>query len=100
MGKLPIFARMIKRQLMDLIATLRRGYPAITITGPRQSGKTTLAQQVCGAELPYVNFESPLERIDFAADPNGFFRRFPNGGILDEVQLVPDLLSYLQVKID
>jgi hypothetical protein len=89
-----------KRQLTDHIATLRRGYPAIAITGPRQSGKTTLAQQACGAEFPYVNFESPLERVAFTADPNGFFQRYPNGGILDEVQLVPDLLSYLQVKID
>jgi predicted AAA+ superfamily ATPase len=97
---LSIIARMIRRQLIDQIGILRKGYPAIAITGPRQSGKTTLAQLSCGAELPYVNFESPLERVDFAADPTGFFRRFPHGGILDEVQHVPDLLSFLQVRID
>ena len=90
---------MITRTLQHLVPQLRKGYPAIAITGPRQSGKTTLARAAC-PELPYVNFESPLERVDFEADPIGFLARFPNGGIFDEVQHVPNLLSYLQVRID
>ena len=90
---------MIPRVLLSLLPELRKGYPAVAITGPRQSGKTTLAKQAC-SDLPYINFESPLERVEFNADPQGFFRRFALGGILDEVQHVPDLLSYLQVQID
>lgn len=90
---------MLGRQLQALVAELRKGYPAVAITGPRQSGKTTLAKLAC-SDLPYVNFESPLERADFDADPLGFLERFPDGGIFDEVQHVPDLLSYLQVRID
>ena len=90
---------MIPRGLQSEVAKLRKGYPAIAITGPRQSGKTTLAQLSC-PDLPYVNFESPLERADFDADPLGFLDRFPDGGIFDEAQHVPDLLSYLQVRID
>ncbi|TVR47750.1 MAG: ATP-binding protein [Planctomycetota bacterium] len=85
--------------MQELVPQLRKGYPAIAITGPRQSGKTTLARAAC-PDLPYVNFESPLERADFEADPLGFLNRFPEGGIFDEVQHVPDLLSYLQVRID
>lgn len=90
---------MVPRLLARQVAQLRKGYPAIAITGPRQSGKTTLARLAC-PELPYVNFESPLERADFDADPLGFLDRFPNGGVFDEIQHVPQLLPYLQVRID
>ncbi len=90
---------MISRQLQVEVRKLRESYPAIAITGPRQSGKTTLARTSC-PDLPYVNFESPLERADFVADPLGFLQRFSEGGIFDEIQHVPELLSYLQVRID
>lgn len=90
---------MLPRQLRKCVPALRKGYPAIAITGPRQSGKTTFAREEF-ADLPYVNFESPLEREAFARDPLGFLARFPDGAVLDEVQNVPDLLSYLQVRID
>lgn len=90
---------MIRRRLIDVVPRLRKGYPAIAVTGPRQSGKTTLAKLAC-PDLPYVNFESPLERAEFARDPIGVLARFPRGAIFDEVQNVPDLLSYLQVRID
>lgn len=90
---------MILRRLQVQIDALRRGYPAVAITGPRQSGKTTLAKMAC-PDLPYVNFESPLERADFEVDPQGFLDRFPDGAVFDEVQHVPELLSFLQVRID
>lgn len=90
---------MITRFISARVPALRSGNQAIAITGPRQSGKTTLAKQV-GHDLPYINFESPLARAEFTADPLGFFARFSNGAILDEVQNIPDLLSYLQVQID
>ncbi len=89
----------IERHLSRVIGPLRRGYPAIAITGPRQSGKTTLARMAC-TDLPYVNLESPAERELFRTDPVGFLAGFPNGAILDEVQNVPEASSYLQVRID
>ncbi len=85
--------------LRHVVARLHSGYPAIAVYGPRQSGKTTLCRQSCPA-LAYVNLESPIERAAFADDPAGFLSRFPKGAILDEVQNVPEIFSYLQVHID
>ena len=69
------------------------------MTGPRQSGKTTL----CRAAFPhldYINLEAPDQREFAESDPRGFLARFGEGAILDEIQRVPDLLSYLQVLAD
>jgi hypothetical protein len=74
-------------------------YPAITVTGPRQSGKTTLARMAF-PDRPYVSLETPSEREFAGDDPLGFLARFPDGAILDEVQRAPDLLSYLQGLVD
>lgn len=73
--------------------------PALTLTGPRQSGKTTLCRAVFPRH-PYVTLEAPDERAFAADDPRSFLARFPEGAILDEVQRAPDLLSYLQGIID
>jgi predicted AAA+ superfamily ATPase len=91
--------KLIPRKLSGLAPSLRRGYPAIAITGPRQSGKTTFARAVF-ADLPYANLESPTERADLETDPVGFLDRFPDGAVLDEVHQVPDAFSHLQVRID
>jgi uncharacterized protein len=90
---------MIRRILEPVLADMHQGYPAVAVFGPRQSGKTTLCRRAC-AGLGYVNLESPMERAAFADDPVGFLSRFKAGAVLDEVQNVPDLLSYLQVRID
>jgi len=71
----------------------------VTITGPRQSGKTTLAKKVF-ADKPYYSLEDPDVRRMALEDPRGFLARLPDGGVLDEVQRVPELLSYLQSHID
>lgn len=90
---------MIPRTSKTLLHELARGYPAIAITGPRQSGKTTLARAAFG-DRPYVSLENPDE-IDFAtSDPKGFLARFGEGAIFDEVQRCPRLFSYLQQMID
>ena len=89
----------LQRELTRAIRHLASGYPALAVSGPRQSGKTTLVQAAFPDHL-YVNFESPVERADFGADPVGFLDRYPDGAILDEVQLVPEVLSHLQVRID
>jgi len=74
-------------------------YPVATLTGPRQSGKTTLCRMLF-PDKPYLNLEA-LDVREFAlSDPRGFLAEIPDGAILDEVQRVPDLFSYLQVEVD
>jgi predicted AAA+ superfamily ATPase len=87
-----------------LAATLNQAaeaFPAVLVTGPRQSGKTTFLRHELGADYRYVSFDDPLER-DFArTDPNGFLAAFDDKpALLDEVQYVPELLSYIKLRID
>lgn len=90
---------MIPRQLIERASELLQKYPLISITGPRQSGKTTLAKLLL-PDFQYVTLEN-LAMRDFARrDPKGFLDTYQNGVILDEVQYVPDLFSYLQVVTD
>ena len=71
-----------------LLAERARQYPAITITGPRQAGKTTLARE-CFARLPYFNLERPDLREAALNDPRGLLERAPDGAIFDEVKARP-----------
>jgi len=71
----------------------------VAITGPHQSGKTTLSRATF-PEKPYVSLENPEQREFAEGDPKGFLERYPDGAILDEVQRCPDLLSYLQGRVD
>lgn len=90
---------MIQRRAHATVLQLARVFPFVTITGPRQSGKTTLSR-VAFPEKPYVSLEDPDTR-DFAdSDPRGFLARYPDGAILDEVQRCPQLFSYLQTISD
>lgn len=90
---------MIPRSAQGTLERLRRAFRVLVIIGPRQSGKTTLSRAVF-PEKPYVSIEASNERIFAATDPKGFLARFPDGAILDEVQHVPDLLSYIQTLVD
>ncbi|MHB1359296.1 MAG: ATP-binding protein [Rhodocyclaceae bacterium] len=90
---------MIPRTLSPILVQLATQYPVVTVTGPRQSGKTTLCRS-CFPDKPYVNLESPDIREYANTDPRGFLGSYPDGAILDEIQRVPDLLSYLQPIID
>lgn len=90
---------MIRRKAEKLVGTLLRGFPIVTITGPRQSGKTTLAKAIM-ADKPYISLEDPDMRAMATDDPRGFLSRLPDGAVLDEVQRVPDLFSYLQSFVD
>ena len=90
---------MIERTLTPVLKSLAAQYPVVTITGPRQSGKTTL----CRAAFPdkfYVNLESPDTRQFALEDPRSFLAQFPDGAILDEIQRAPHLLSYIQPIVD
>lgn len=90
---------MIDRDIQTELTKSRKEYPVVCVTGPRQSGKTTLARAAF-PELPYVSFEEPVTRDVFAEDPKGFLSRYTDGAVFDEVQHVPELFSYLQVMVD
>lgn len=90
---------MIKRQLQTHLQGVFKKYPIVTLTGPRQSGKTTLCKATF-TDLPYVNLETLDQRQYAIEDPRGFLAQFPNGAILDEFQKTPDLPSYLQEIVD
>jgi len=74
-------------------------FPAVAVTGPRQSGKSTLLQTAF-PELPYVSFDDPEEVRAAGMDPRGYLSRFPERVILDEAQRAPELFSYLKIAID
>ena len=74
-------------------------YPAVTILGPRQSGKTTLAKSAF-PKHKYLSLEYPAVRHQAQLDPRGFLEGASDGAVLDEIQRVPELLSYLQGMID
>lgn len=90
---------MLKRTLQTTLTQLASQYPVVTITGPRQSGKTTLCRTAF-QDKPYVNLEQPDVRAFALTDPLGFLARYPDGAILDEIQRTPDLLSYIQPIVD
>ncbi len=90
---------LITRTLQARLLSLARKYPVLTVTGPRQSGKTTLCRMAFPTK-PYLSFESPDLRAYAQDDPRGLLREYAGGAILDEVQRVPELLSYLQTEVD
>ncbi len=90
---------MIPRTAHDTLMRLARGFPVIAVTGPRQSGKTTLARAAFPGKS-YLSLEDPDTRLLAESDPRGLLSRFPDGVILDEAQRVPDLFAYLQTFVD
>lgn len=90
---------MIRRDLLAVLKVRAAQFKAVLLTGPRQSGKTTLARAAFPQKL-YVSLENPDERMAAASDPRSFLARFPQGAVLDEAQRVPDLFAYLQQILD
>ena len=90
---------MIFRDAAPTAQRLAQGFPVLVFTGPRQSGKTTLARALFG-DKPYVSLENPDEREFAQTDPKRFLARFAHGAVLDEVQRCPQLLSWLQGLVD
>ena len=90
---------MISRDLAPRLTTAAQTWPSITLTGPRQSGKTTLCRELFSRHR-YESLEAPDVREFATEDPRSFLAGLPGGAVLDEIQRVPDLLSYLQGIID
>jgi len=87
--------RILKTKLLELITK----YPIVTLTGPRQSGKSTLLR-TSFPDYQYVSLEDPDMRLFALEDPRGFLTTYPDKTIIDEVQRVPALFSYLQTHVD
>lgn len=90
---------MIPRDAETSLRSLAQSYPIVALTGPRQSGKTTLARAVF-SELPYVSLETPQQREFVETDPQGFLDKYATGAIIDETQRAPALFQWLQGIVD
>ncbi len=90
---------MISRHASPRILRLLDGFPVLTITGPRQSGKTTLVRQLL-PHKPYVSLEAPAQREFARTQPAEFLRQFPSGAVIDEAQNAPELFSEMQGVVD
>ena len=90
---------MISRTLAQYLKRDATYYPVITVTGPRQSGKTTLVRSTFPNHR-YLSLEEPDQRAFAREDPRGFLNQFDGPVILDEAQRVPDLFSYIQSLVD
>jgi predicted AAA+ superfamily ATPase len=90
---------MFSRAITPVFEKALKKYKTITLIGPRQSGKTTLAKSV-GGDFEYYSLENPEHRRRSIEDPNGFLSSIKKNVIIDEVQKNPELLSYLQEILD
>lgn len=89
----------LPRSIEPALRRAAREYAVVTLTGPRQSGKSTVCRRLFRGK-PYVTLEAPDVREEALRDPRAFLRRHPKGAVLDEIQRAPDLTSYLQGMVD
>ena len=90
---------MILRHAVSRITRLLQGFPIVTLTGPRQFGKTTLVRQLLPTK-PYVSLEAPAQREFARMQPAEFLRQYPQGAVIDEAQNAPEIFSELQGVVD
>jgi len=90
----------LRRDTAELLRSAAYQFPAITLTGPRQAGKTTLLRQFFERDYRYISVDRPEVRQTILADPRGFFRSYPPPVIFDEVQTAPELMPYVREHVD
>ena len=90
---------LIDRYLKSAIINAAQFFPVLTITGPRQSGKTTLCKNLF-SDIPYINLETAHIREQIMQDTVGFLDSYPQGLLIDEAHHYPQLFSYIQVAVD
>lgn len=90
---------MIDRKLTEYLTYIATKFPVVALTGPRQSGKTTLVETLFSYKA-YTSLEDPDVREFAITDPKGFLNQFKDGAIIDEIQHVPHLFSYIQTRVD
>ncbi|MCA9409138.1 MAG: ATP-binding protein [Candidatus Omnitrophica bacterium] len=90
----------IPRHIEKTLREYLKIFPAVSLTGPRQSGKSTTLREMFGDKYTYVSFDDPLTLDYFAQDPKGFMRQYANHVIFDEAQKAPLLFNYLKIAID
>ncbi|MBI4606980.1 MAG: ATP-binding protein [Planctomycetes bacterium] len=95
-----MISKYLKRHLSATVDRALTTFPAVVITGPRQTGKTTLLKEEYGARFRHVSLEDPDVRAFALSDPRGFLRTHPPPCVLDEIQHAPDLLSFVKTAID
>jgi predicted AAA+ superfamily ATPase len=95
-----MITKYIQRSLESVLRKAAGQFPAVVLTGPRQSGKTTLLKHLFSDIYDYVSLEPPDSRAAAQEDPRGFLEMYPSPVIFDEVQYAPDLLPYIKERID
>ena len=88
-----------KRTLEGTVETISEGFPALLVTGPRQSGKTTLLQHLSAADRRYVSLDDPTLRELAQQDPRDFLERYAPPVLIDEIHYAPGLLPYIKIPI-
>lgn len=88
-----------RRKIEDAILSASKQFPVITVTGPRQSGKTTLVKELF-RDKPYINLELPDVADSVQQDPRSFFNKYTEGAVIDEIQRLPELIRYIQGIVD
>ncbi len=90
----------INRKIESTIKTISQTYPVLMVTGPRQSGKTTLLNRLREDGRKYVTLDDPNDRIFAKTEPSAFLERYSPPVIIDEIQYAPELLPYVKIHVD